>query len=659
MNAKIAAAISLGASSLALIGSISIANAANAAPATTTLTQDVQTAAAPVSSVAQAGEDFSRVSEPVTIDPKGAAGDADASGKNQAPGVAGVAGTAGAATGATAAGGQADGAEGKNAVPNQDSKANQPQASQDGTVQVNSDPSASAQGDSSEKKEDQQKENKGSKGNTGAQAGGKASTTPPKEAVDKLAEANKSMIEAQNIYDSINEEVTKANAEADEAIKNLNAELEKKPQSVKDIEKAKQAVLDKTKDLENAEDKNAAQKELDASRQDLERATKDASNVMDGIMNASKKVAEAQKKIQNAESKVDEATGKISEMSNTVSDILTDLRNKYPNNFGQYGTSETPFTIVQGRLTANLQDLGTATINLNKRKKLLAAAAKNAEEALSSGLPSADEPDANAPQEQVPPMQNQQNAPAPAPVPPAASKPQDAQPENKVQNGSSSSRGDFAGSHSQQNGGNLNVVPGVGSMEEAPSAPAPAPSTPQNAPQNNDAPSAPQDSAPYAPQAAPKHSAAPANQTEPAHTAKAAEKLVENATSKSQATAETPARTPRAAAPAAPASAATAAAPTASSASATKSEESKNTSNDSAKDENQKESEDSKNEDSKNEESKSEDNSSDKSAQAYGANNGEHAAGNNTTLIAAVAGSITAGIAAIGAGWHFMRIRRK
>lgn len=61
----------------------------------------------------------------------------------------------------------------------------------------------------------------------------------------------------------------------------------------------------------------------------------------------------------------------------------------------------------------------------------------------------------------------------------------------------------------------------------------------------------------------------------------------------------------------------------------------------------------------KNEESKNEDNSSDKSAQASGANNGEHAAGNSTTLIAAVAGSITAGIAAIGAGWHFMRIRRK
>lgn len=70
MNAKIAAAISLGASSLALIGSISIANAANAAEATTTLTQDVQTAAAPVSAVAGAGEGFDRMSEPVTIDPQ-------------------------------------------------------------------------------------------------------------------------------------------------------------------------------------------------------------------------------------------------------------------------------------------------------------------------------------------------------------------------------------------------------------------------------------------------------------------------------------------------------------------------------------------------------------------------------------------------------------
>ena len=44
MNAKIAAAISLGASSLALIGSISIANAANAADATTTDTSHNPTA---------------------------------------------------------------------------------------------------------------------------------------------------------------------------------------------------------------------------------------------------------------------------------------------------------------------------------------------------------------------------------------------------------------------------------------------------------------------------------------------------------------------------------------------------------------------------------------------------------------------------------------
>lgn len=82
MNAKIAAAISLGASSLALIGSISIANAANAAT-TTTLTQGAQTAAAPVSA-AGAGEGFDRMSEPVTIDPQVDASASDASGKTQA-----------------------------------------------------------------------------------------------------------------------------------------------------------------------------------------------------------------------------------------------------------------------------------------------------------------------------------------------------------------------------------------------------------------------------------------------------------------------------------------------------------------------------------------------------------------------------------------------
>ncbi len=93
MNAKIAAAISLGASSLALIGSISIANAANAAT-TTTLTQAQTISATPVSASVQAGEGFDRVSEPVAIDPQG---DADDSGKTQAPGVASSAtGTTGA-----------------------------------------------------------------------------------------------------------------------------------------------------------------------------------------------------------------------------------------------------------------------------------------------------------------------------------------------------------------------------------------------------------------------------------------------------------------------------------------------------------------------------------------------------------------------------------
>ena len=66
MNAKIAAAISLGASSLALIGSISIANAANAADATTTDTSNHP--AAQVKTISDTG--FNAVSNVVTIDPQ-------------------------------------------------------------------------------------------------------------------------------------------------------------------------------------------------------------------------------------------------------------------------------------------------------------------------------------------------------------------------------------------------------------------------------------------------------------------------------------------------------------------------------------------------------------------------------------------------------------
>lgn len=65
MNAKIAAAISLGASSLALIGSISIANAANAA---TTTTDTSNHPAARVESISDTG--FNAVSNVVTIDPQ-------------------------------------------------------------------------------------------------------------------------------------------------------------------------------------------------------------------------------------------------------------------------------------------------------------------------------------------------------------------------------------------------------------------------------------------------------------------------------------------------------------------------------------------------------------------------------------------------------------
>lgn len=66
MNAKIAAAISLGASSLALIGSISIANAANAADATTTDTSNHP--AAQVKTISDTG--FNAVSNVVSYGPE-------------------------------------------------------------------------------------------------------------------------------------------------------------------------------------------------------------------------------------------------------------------------------------------------------------------------------------------------------------------------------------------------------------------------------------------------------------------------------------------------------------------------------------------------------------------------------------------------------------
>ncbi len=65
MNAKIAAAISLGASSLALIGSISIANAANAA---TTTTDTSNHPAARVASISDTG--FNAVSNVVSYGPE-------------------------------------------------------------------------------------------------------------------------------------------------------------------------------------------------------------------------------------------------------------------------------------------------------------------------------------------------------------------------------------------------------------------------------------------------------------------------------------------------------------------------------------------------------------------------------------------------------------
>lgn len=189
MNAKIAAAISLGASSLALIGSISIANAANAA---TTTTDTSNHPAARVESISDTG--FNAVSNVVTIDPQSSTPQTVNS-----P-------VAGNESGKTQADQTQNAAAGQ---PQQDQTQGNPgavadAASQAGGSQTSSDPSASAQGKTSEKKEDQ-----GSEGSTVAQDNGKDSKTPPAEVQEKFATANQSMLEAQKIYNSANEEVKK------------------------------------------------------------------------------------------------------------------------------------------------------------------------------------------------------------------------------------------------------------------------------------------------------------------------------------------------------------------------------------------------------------------------------------------------------------------
>ena len=244
MNAKIAAAISLGASSLALIGSISIANAANAA---TTTTDTSNHPAARVESISDTG--FNAVSNVMSYGPEDfkpqtvnspVAG--NESGKTQAnPGSAGAS-------------------------------------------QTSSNPSASTQGKADEKKEDQ---------GSVTQAGGKDSKTPPeeaqkkfeKDATEKFKDANKYLNEATASYNPVEEEVTKTQNEADEAIQSVNSAIEKKTQAVAGIEKAKKDIAARTQELKDAqgENKKIIEENLQNSRRDLERTAKDASDAMNQI----------------------------------------------------------------------------------------------------------------------------------------------------------------------------------------------------------------------------------------------------------------------------------------------------------------------------------------------------------------------------------------
>lgn len=226
MNAKIAAAISLGASSLALIGSISIANAANAA---TTTTDTSNHPAARVESISDTG--FNAVSNVMSYGPE----DFKPQTVNSP--------VAGNESGKT----QAD--------QTQNAAAGQPQQGQTqgnpgsaGASQTSSDPSASTQGKADEKKEDQ---------GSVTQAGGKDSKTPPeeaqkkfeKDATEKFKDANKYLNEATASYNPVEEEVTKTQNEADEAIQSVNSAIEKKTQAVAGIEKAKKDIALELKSL--------------------------------------------------------------------------------------------------------------------------------------------------------------------------------------------------------------------------------------------------------------------------------------------------------------------------------------------------------------------------------------------------------------------------
>ena len=455
--------------------------------------------------------------------------------------------------------------------------------------------------------------------NNADSAGGKTKVAPPEDIKDAWAKAQESLDTAKDKYDSVKTHIDEAERVAQEVTNALNGAADRKTQAERSIETTKS----KIKELENAANKQIAQENLQTSKDDLARTLKEVEQVKAKIEEEYKKVEETKRKIEDAKAQIEAAFDVISPMNRNVLNSVDNLEKKYPASeypdyFGRTGKYTAGFKSVTDGLNDYMQKLSDARTKLDEMSRLLTEASMKAQEALNPA-PAAPAP---APQQQEQDRANEQ------PQDPQAA-PQVEAPAAKESGRSSRTNSHYAAAGKAYENGILDAqaLEKLGTQAAGESAPAVVP-------------------------AANKASAgaqkAQANQAASAAAGNAGNASASSASATSSASS---------------ASSAAGAAKSADSSKSAKSNNAKDSSSsadssDSASSESKTDSADSKS--NKNEESNNEDSkSSDKSAQASAANNGAQAAGNNTTLIAAVTGSIIAGIGAIGAGWHFMRIRRK
>ena len=459
--------------------------------------------------------------------------------------------------------------------------------------------------------------------NNADSAGGKTKVAPPEDIKDAWAKAQESLDTAKDKYDSVKTHIDEAERVAQEVTNALNGAADRKTQAERSIETTKS----KIKELENAANKQIAQENLQTSKDDLARTLKEVEQVKAKIEEEYKKVEETKRKIEDAKAQIEAAFDVISPMNRNVLNSVDNLEKKYPASeypdyFGRTGKYTAGFKSVTDGLNDYMQKLSDARTKLDEMSRLLTEASMKAQEALNPA-PAAPAP---APQQQEQDRANEQ------PQDPQVA-PQAEAPAAKKSGSNSRTNSHYAAAGKAYEKGILDAqaLEKLGTQAAGESAPAVVP-------------------------AANKASAgaqkAQANQA-------AASATAGNAGNASASSAS-------ATSSASSASSAAGAAKSAGSSNSAKSNNAKDSassansadSSDSASSESKTDSADSKS--NKNEESNNEDSKSgDKSAQASAANNGAQTAGNNTTLIAAVTGSIIAGIGAIGAGWHFMRIRRK